>query len=199
MPDQISLDQSFTDALESLSLWFKERDLPYSIIGGIAVAFLVNPRSTQDIDSIVWLDLDQAGDLLRSGASFGFVPRISDALEFVKISRVLLLRHQPSGLDIDISLAATPFEWEMIERARVTSLGKFNVPLPTPEDVIIMKAIAAREIDYQDIRRILAVYKNLDLKRIKYWVKQFAEVLEMPEIIENLERLIGNARTPRAE
>lgn len=192
MSDQVNLDQSFTDALESLTLWFKERDLPYSIIGGVAVAFLVNPRSTQDIDSIVWLDLDQAADFLQSGARFGFVPRISDALEFVRISRVLLLRHQPSGLDIDISLAATPFEWELIERTRETSLGKFSVNLPTPEDIVIMKAIAARDIDYQDIRRILAVYRNVDVKRIKYWVKQFAEVLEMPEILENLEKLIAS-------
>lgn len=142
MPEQVNLDQSFSDALESLTLWFKERDLPYSIIGGVAVAFLVNPRSTQDIDSIVWLDLDQAGEFLESGARFG---------------------------------------------------------LPTPEDIVIMKAIAAREIDYQDNRRILAVYRNVDIKRIKYWVGQFAEVLEMPEILENLEKLLGSARAPRAD
>lgn len=196
MPDQINLAQSFKDALESLTLWFKERNVRYSIIGGVAVAFLVTPRSTQDIDSIVWLDLDQAGSFLDSGASFGFVPRINDALDFVKLSRVLLLRHQPSGLDIDISLAATPFEWELIERTRKTSLGEFDIQLPTPEDIIVMKAIAAREIDYQDIRRILDVHKDLDLKRIKYWVKQFADVLEMPELVDDLMKLL-KGRNPR--
>ncbi len=197
MPDQINLDQSFTNALESMTLWFKERDVPYSIIGGIAVAFLVTPRSTQDIDSIVWLDLDHAEDFLNSGARFGFVPRINDALDFVKRSRVLLLRHEPSGLDIDISLAATPFEWELIEHARKTSLGEFDIQLPTPEDIIVMKAIAAREIDYQDIRRILDVHKDLDFKRIKYWVMQFADVLEMPELVDNLVKLLKSSN-PRS-
>jgi hypothetical protein len=54
--------------------------------------------------------------------------------------------------------------------------------LPTPEDLIIMKAIAHRPKDLEDIRTIADKYPNLDVKRIEKWVKAFGEVLETPEL-----------------
>jgi len=55
---------------------------------------------------------------------------------------------------------------------------------PTPEDliIIIMKAVAHRPKDLEDIRTIADKYPNLDVERIKGWVKAFGEVLETPEL-----------------
>jgi hypothetical protein len=53
-----------------------------------------------------------------------------------------------------------------------------------------MKAVAHRPIDLEDIRSILEVNPNVDLKRIRYWVKEFAKTLEMPEIWNDLKKLL---------
>ena len=45
---------------------------------------------------------------------FDLVPRIPDAIEFAHETRVLLLRHAPTGIDIDLSLGALPFEEELV-------------------------------------------------------------------------------------
>jgi hypothetical protein len=42
-----------------------------------------------------------------------------------------------------------------------------------------------------DISTIIASHPNLDSNRIEFWVKQFADLLEMPEIWGDVERLLG--------
>lgn len=69
-----------------------------------------------------------------------------------------------------------------------------TVPLATPEDLIVMKAIAHRDRDLIDIQDLLDVQAKLDWKRIRRWVGEFAAILEMPEISDNLELLLSNHR-----
>jgi hypothetical protein len=51
-------------------------------------------------------------------------------LSFALRSRVLLLRHDPSGIDVDISLGALPFTEEAIARAVEGKVGKIRLPYP---------------------------------------------------------------------
>ena len=57
-----------------------------------------------------------------------------------------------------------------------------RIHLPTPEDLIIMKAVAHRPKDWLDIQGIIQSHPDLDRRRIREWVTQFAELLEMPEL-----------------
>lgn len=100
------LPQSLLRVLASLTEWFKAQDVPYAIIGGAAIGFLAQPRTTQDIDAVTWLDLAEAAGFVQSGERFGFFPRISDPIEFALKSRVLLLQHNQTKIDVDISLGA---------------------------------------------------------------------------------------------
>jgi hypothetical protein len=75
-----------------------------------------------------------------------------------------------------------PFETEAVERGRTFQIGALMVRLPTVEDLIVFKAVAHRPKDLWDIQALIESHPDLDRKRIKYWVRQFAEVLEMPEL-----------------
>src|SRR5437870_784185 len=81
--------------------------------------------------------------------------------------------------DVDISLGILPFEEEAVARSRVLSAAGASVRVPTPEDLVIMKAVAHRAKDFEDIRTILEVHPKIDRKRVEYWVRQFADALEM--------------------
>jgi hypothetical protein len=153
---------------------------------------LAQPRTTQDIDAVTWLDLADADGFVESGAHFGFFPRISDPIEFALKSRVLLLQHNQTKIAVDVSLGALPFEQEMIERAIEFTTPELTVQIATPEDLIITKAVAHRKRDLLDIDNLAAVYPNLDLARIRHWVGQFAAVLESPEIVSDMEDLLEN-------
>jgi tetratricopeptide (TPR) repeat protein len=131
-------------ALKDLTAWLKAAKAPGVVIGGVAVTLLGRPRMTRDIDVLVWLDVSGWQKFLDQGARFDFVPRMNDAVNFARRARVLLVRHQNSGVDVDVSLGALPFEKEAVARVAVANIGGVRVPLPTPEDLIVMKAVANR-------------------------------------------------------
>ena len=160
------------------------------IIGGIATGFLGRPRFTVDLDAIFLASVKDIPQILDLARAEGIEPRTQDAIEFAKKSRVLLLRHNDSGINIDISLGILPFEEEVVERSVLYDTGLLSVRLPTPEDLIILKAIAHRPKDLLDIQEVVTNNPNLDLSRIEYWVRSFAELLEMPELWGQIEKIL---------
>ena len=174
-------------ALQCLLARFENRGV---IIGGIAASLLGTPRLTADLDAVLLIGVDDVPRLMREAAEEGIAPRISGCEEFARKSHVLLLRHATSGTDIDISLGLLPFEAEMVARSQAHFIGPLTLRLPTPEDLIILKAVAHRPKDLLDIEAIAANHPGLDRARVEHWVRQFADVLEMPELWEDVALLL---------
>ena len=193
-----TLSSSILDALEALVKWLEDEQVPNAIIGAVGVCLTAKPRFTTDIDAVIWIDRDRWEALINSAVDRGFSLRESDALAFATRARVLLLTHESSGVDIDLSFGALPFERELIDRANEVAVRGMSVKVATPEDLIITKAVANRPKDIADIELIVDVRKRLDLRRIRYWVVQFADVLEMPEITENVERVLKHSAARRS-
>lgn len=179
------------EALRDLARWLQDKRIPGTIIGGVAASILGRPRFTRDIDAVVLLGEESWPEFLSSGSSFGFQPRRTDALEFARKTRVLWVRHEQSGIDVDVSFGSLPFEKELIARAVWMDVGGVRAPLPTVEDLIILKAVAHRSRDLVDIESLVEVNTRLDVARIVRWVKDFASALEMPELLSDLEALLN--------
>jgi hypothetical protein len=160
------------------------------LIGGIAASLLGRPRFTADVDAMLLASTEDVDQLIAAAAEEGLVPRNEDAATFARRHRILLLHHTTSGISVDLSLGALPFEEEMVARSHLHDMGPLQVRLPSPEDLIIMKAIPRRPQDVQDIERLLQVYPDLDRDRIRYWTQAFADVLEMPEVWDDIAPLL---------
>ena len=65
-------------------------------------------------------------------------------------------------------------------RAHWAELSGVRLPLPLPEDLIVMKAVAHRPQDLTDIEAILAAHPKTNLRRVRRWVREFAAALEIP-------------------
>ncbi len=163
------------------------------IIGGVAASILGKPRLTADADAMLLLSIEDVPRLVEFAEQEGLIGRLPDVTKFAQRSRVVLLRHEASGIDVDISLGLLPFEIEAVERSREHRIGTLYLRLPTPEDLIILKAVAHRPKDMLDIEAVIAVQPTVDRERIEYWVRQFAEVLEVPEVWLEVEKLLNNA------
>jgi hypothetical protein len=129
-------------ALRDLVVRLQDAPTPGMVIGGVAASLLGRPRVTRDIEALVLLDESQWAAFLTKVAEFGFVPRLSDALTPARQARVLLVRHEASGVDLDIAFGTLPFEEEAVARTVWHDVGGVRIPLPLPEDLLIMKAIA---------------------------------------------------------
>jgi hypothetical protein len=181
-------------ALSDLMEWFRIMNIPGIVIGGVAASLLGRPRVTRDVDALVMLDEQRWSEFLDSGKQFNFFPRMADVLSFAQQSRVLLLTHQPSAIDIDISFGALIFEKECIDRAITIEAGGITLRLPSPEDLVIMKAVAHRTRDLIDIEAILQTHLQFNFAYVKKWLSEFATTLEMPEILEDVEAIFERLR-----
>jgi hypothetical protein len=156
------------------------------IIGGVAASLLGKPRLTADVDAVVLLSVEDIPQLLEVAQQEGLVPRFPDVADFARRHRVVLLRHAASRINVDISLGILPFETETVERSTMHRVGILEVRLPTVEDLIILKAVAHRPKDLLDIQTLIETNSNLDRRRIRHWVSEFAEALDMPEIWDDI-------------
>jgi len=188
-----------TAPLRDLLAWWKLSRVSGAIIGGLAVSLVGKPRLTRDVDAVVSL-ADNAWDAFWNiGQSRCFRSRISDPLSYARQSRMFVLVHDSSGIEVDISIAGIPFEVEVVEKAIKIKVGRLLVPVARPEDLVIYKSVAGRPQDQGDISQLLDHYPDIDLKYIRKRVREFASMLELSEPVDELERLIAYHCRKRGE
>lgn len=160
----------------------------FCIIGGLALQRWGEPRETVDVDLTLLTGFggeERFIEVLRQH----FEARVENATEFAMTRRVLLLRAR-SGVGLDIALGALPFEETAISRSSM-----FAFPTETllrtcsAEDLIVMKAFAARGKDWLDVEGVITRQTGgLDWSYIQSQLKPLAELKNAPEILHELER-----------
>jgi len=126
------------------------------VFGAQAVVVWGRPRLTADVDITVRLKHGDPADFWREMEKAGFRLRVSDPEPFIARARVLPFLHTATQLPLDIVLAGPGIEDQFIERAIRIEIEGLSVPVASPEDLIVMKVLAARPKDVEDIRAILA-------------------------------------------
>lgn len=177
----------FEAALE-FHLFLTERNIPYVIIGGIAVQHWSRPRLTNDVDITILIPIEETDHYIALLSS-EFESRISDVAEMAKKNRILLLRAK-NGCEVDIALGLPGYEEELIARAMPFKLDSDkNIIICSAEDLIIHKAAAGRPQDLADIKGIINRNgKKLDVEYIRSWLKNFSLLLETDDVINRFEK-----------
>src|SRR5690349_1621477 len=132
MADKADIPDEIVIVLRDLQQWLDTTKTPYAIIGGVGVSLLARVRTTQDVDAVIWLDTESLESFIETGLVHNLVPRISDAADFARRNRVLLLQHRPTGINVDLSCGALPFDEEMVARARTLISGSLKINVATP-------------------------------------------------------------------
>jgi len=183
-------DRLLEQALEALARALTESRVPWTVIGGIAVIARGVRRFTTDIDVAVRGDAVSAEALLHTLAQFSIVPRIADAIAFAEANLVLLLRHQETGVDLDVSFAWSAFEHDALATSTMTSFGRVRAPMCTAESLVVFKAIAGRPKDTEDAEALLVLYPDIDRSRVRSRVAELAALAEAPEMLDGLDEML---------
>lgn len=96
------LPKTLLEPLADLGRWLEAARVQAVIVGGVAASFLGRPRFTQDIDALAIILEQEWEAALALAPTYGLIPRIEKPLEFARRTRVLLLRHAPSSIDVDV-------------------------------------------------------------------------------------------------
>jgi hypothetical protein len=152
----VPLAAGFADLLIDLAAALAALRTPWYVFGAQAALMWGRPRLTTDVDATVRLGGISTDAVVRALASHGFSLSIQADQDFVQRTRVLPLRHERSGLALDLVLSGPGLEDLFLERAIAVDVSGTAVPFISPEDLIVTKVLAGRPKDIDDIRGVLA-------------------------------------------
>jgi len=124
-----------------------------------------------------------------------YPPRNENPEEFAFEYRVLLLKTD-SGIDMDVSLGGISFEELVVQRSKLIEiLPKIRLRICSAEDLIVLKAFASREIDWQDVRGVIVRQgaNNLNWAYVEEQLTPLVNVKGSPEILDKLKELKESA------
>ncbi len=158
--------------------WLESQNWRFCFIGGLAIQAWGEARLTDDIDISLFSGFGNESEIISKFLR-KFRPRREDAEEFAKLFRVLLLISD-DNIQIDVALGALPFEDEIIERSVLFEFipGQL-LRICAPEDLVTLKAYAARDKDWADVRGVLVrqhrkLDRNVILERLEF-LSQFKD------------------------
>jgi hypothetical protein len=94
----------------------------------------------------------------------------------------------------DIILGELPFEQNAVDNAVFHNIGGLNIPLPRVEDLMIMKAVAHRPQDMQDVQSLLGANPNVNVESVRRWVREFAIATSMSDLIDDFDKAVARWR-----
>ena len=155
------------DALERL-------DVPYAVMGGVAVSFWGLPHFTHDIDVAVGVSARDAIGFLARLEGDGFL--VPDAFrtgwtDQLAGTRKLVIKKFVSGhvWDVDIFLEESDFVRSVMARRQFVDLDGRRTPVVTIEDLVLFKLLAWRDKDRGHLNDLLLVAGMLDEAYLTSW------------------------------
>lgn len=152
---------------------FNDNKIPYMVIGGQAVIFHGEFRTTRDIDLTLGVDISEFDRIKSCLDEIGLMMLVKDPKDFVLHNWVLPLKDKVSGIRVDISFSFSPYERQAIDNAISYELNNTLIKYCKAEDLIVHKIFAGREIDLIDVRKVLLKNNSIDIRYILKWLKQF--------------------------
>jgi hypothetical protein len=184
----------FVELLDALAGALGALDADWYLFGAQAALIHGAARLTADVDVTVNLRGKDAKALVKALSAAGFQMRV-DGDDFIERTRVLPVLHTTTGIPADIVLAGPGIEELFLKRAEVRDIDGVRVPVACAEDVMVMKILAGRPKDIEDVVAILAAHpKDLDLGLVRSTLRLLEEALGQSDLLPALERAIERAR-----
>lgn len=180
---------NFEDCVISIYEFLHNLNLPYMIIGGLAGSVLGEPRTTLDIDMLLFTKPDNLPEFLARAKRFGF--KFENSLALKNAKEKLCFQMEYGTVTVDCLLAETLFESEALFRKIQIKIGKFKIYFPSPEDFILMKLLVGREKDILDVKNVILRHKNdLDVPYMKDWAEKLQKLAKDIPLSHRLAELL---------
>jgi len=179
----VELLRDFGRALEpSGTRWY--------LFGAQAAILYGSTRLSADVDVTVDLGAEPADGLVRALAAGGFRLRVPDTGGFVERTRVLPFVHAGTGFPLDVVLAGPGIEEQFFARARTLTVEATPIIVASPEDLIVMKILADRAKDAEDVRAVMRAKRaSLDVALIRSTLALLESALDQSDLLPAFEAI----------
>jgi hypothetical protein len=186
--DAADLERIFAEQLVAVGRALSSLNAEYMLIGGLAVGVWSAPRATQDCDLSVRV-LASTDALRESLAAAGLdIARGDLARAHAAGEAVRLRRHgcADEPVVVDLLFATTPFEFEALRRRQPLRVLGVDLPVATPEDLLVFKLIAGRPQDLADAHLLLGLHgAAFDMERVRRWCGEFGVVDRLDALLSH--------------
>lgn len=201
MPDA-ALRETFRRMFHAVIDVLNRSGLKYYLLGGVAANALARPRTTEDIDVAAFADDSEVRALLQAIRATGFVyddEEVRTQLEMRGFFRAYYSGAHGARLWTDVVVAATPFEQRVWERRWVGHAAGQEVSVVSPEDFLLLKLLARRPKDLEDIRNLMARRgASLDRNYLRTAGADLAALAHRADLPDHLEMVLRGQLPPPA-
>ncbi len=155
---KIVVNQQIEETLQRLIEMLDQQDLDFALIGGLAASIRGRVRVTEDIDVIVDCDVARAVEMLDSLDPKVFRPFLPDPELVLRQCFLLPISDSQTQVRIDLAVGESGFEKIVVQRA--SPVPEHSIPVATAEDLLLMKLMAGRHQDIQDVDGIVAISRD---------------------------------------
>ncbi len=182
---------ALADTLRSLAAVFDARGLGWFVFGAQAVAVRGAPRATQDVDVTLSVRRDELPDLMTELVAEGLSHRYPDiADQLLESGAVLPLRHV-SGMEVDLVCAGSGLEALALGRATRVAIDGVEVPVAHATDLVVMKLLAGRGKDLDDVRALLAS-GDVDVAEARALLSELEQALARGDLLPRLQEALDD-------
>ncbi len=174
------------DTLAALAHVLDARQLDWYVFGAQAVALRGAPRATQDVDITVAVSQDQLPSLLVALESTGIQQRYPEQFEDLLVAGAVVPLVHSSGMEIDLVVAGSGLEELALQRADWVDVEDTKVLVAHATDLVVMKILAGRGKDLDDVRALLAS-SDVDIPEATDLLHQLEEALGQSDLVPLLE------------
>lgn len=169
--------------------------VPWYLFGAQAAVLYGAARLTADADVTVQLGGRTVRELADALQAKGFEMRVPDVEAFAERTRVVPVVHRASAMPVDVVLAGPGLEGLFLQRARRHVVDGVSIMVASPEDMVVMKILAARPKDLEDAVAILAAGgATLDQGAVRRILQELEQALDRRDLLPLLDDVIRRAR-----
>ena len=172
------MNEPLQTTLVDVVRFLQEERISFALIGGQATSLRGEERVTADIDIVLAADVERALSLLGKLPHSDFKPLFDDVSDVVQRAFILPLRHRMTNIKVDLAIGLSGFERQTVARAELLDVAGCRLPVATAEDLILMKVLAGRPRDEQDLRGlVIAQGANIDWDYCESTATELGEAL----------------------
>jgi hypothetical protein len=169
------------------------------LFGAQAVNVFGRPRLTADVDVTLEWARPELGALVKKAREHGFQLLVSDPAKFLKETSVVPFVHLATNMPLDVVIAASGFEQELLKNARSIRLGGMSIPVIAPDDLVITKILAGRPKDLDDAASVLREQRGrIDLARLRRILGDIEQAVDVSDLVRTLDGIVANSVPSRA-
>ncbi|MHA2250361.1 MAG: hypothetical protein ACXAD7_08360 [Candidatus Kariarchaeaceae archaeon] len=176
-------------ALTGLVNTFEVLNIPYVIVGGIAVIVFGRIRTTTDIDIILNhedLDKEKFVEVLNNN---GFDASLNEMISFDEGLHATIF-FKETMFRIDLKGIYQEKDRVAIKEAKTEKFGDLILKIDAPENIVLNKLYFGSEIDIEDAMAVLAKnYDDLDFDRLADRCKNLGVHDEYEKLLSDYDKL----------